>query len=65
MESVWWVFSTLHKKGLVYQGFKVQVGDISAEHVHAVHSTCCIPRRMIGHELRTWLLQFVLPANFG
>lgn len=23
MESVWWVFSTLHKKGLVYQGFKV------------------------------------------
>ncbi|KAL3138515.1 hypothetical protein ABBQ32_006299 [Trebouxia sp. C0010 RCD-2024] len=23
MESVWWVFTTLHKKGLVYQGFKV------------------------------------------
>ncbi|DBA71115.1 hypothetical protein WJX79_007299 [Trebouxia sp. C0005] len=23
MESVWWVFSTLFKKGLVYQGFKV------------------------------------------
>ena len=23
MESVWWVFSQLHKKGLVYQGFKV------------------------------------------
>ena len=25
MESVWWVFSTLHKKGLVYQGFKVSL----------------------------------------
>ncbi|KAI8462538.1 MAG: hypothetical protein J3K34DRAFT_182080 [Monoraphidium minutum] len=23
MESVWWVFSQLHKKGLVYRGFKV------------------------------------------
>jgi len=23
MESVWWVFETLHKKGLVYKGFKV------------------------------------------
>jgi len=23
MESVWWVFSELHKKGLVYQGYKV------------------------------------------
>lgn len=23
MESVWWVFSALHKKGLVYQGYKV------------------------------------------
>ena len=23
MESVWWVFSELHKKGLVYKGFKV------------------------------------------
>ncbi len=23
MESVWWVFSELHKKGLVYRGFKV------------------------------------------
>ena len=23
MESVWWVFSQLHEKGLVYQGFKV------------------------------------------
>ena len=23
MESVWWVFKELHKKGLVYRGFKV------------------------------------------
>lgn len=23
MESVWWVFKTMHEKGLVYQGFKV------------------------------------------
>ncbi len=23
MESVWWVFSELHKKGLIYRGFKV------------------------------------------
>src|SRR5690349_10177126 len=23
MESVWWVFSELHKKGLVYRGYKV------------------------------------------
>ncbi len=23
MESVWWVFSQLHKKGLIYKGFKV------------------------------------------
>ena len=23
MESVWWVFKTLHSKGLVYKGFKV------------------------------------------
>jgi isoleucyl-tRNA synthetase len=23
MESVWWVFSEIHKKGLVYQGFRV------------------------------------------
>ena len=23
MESVWWVFSELYKKGLIYQGFKV------------------------------------------
>jgi isoleucyl-tRNA synthetase len=23
MESVWWVFSQLHKKGLIYEGFKV------------------------------------------
>ena len=23
MESVWWVFKTLHEKGLVYRGFKV------------------------------------------
>jgi len=23
MESVWWVFKTLHEKGLVYQGYKV------------------------------------------
>ncbi len=24
MESVWWVFSELFKKGLVYRGFKVR-----------------------------------------
>lgn len=24
MESVWWVFSELHKKGLVYRGYKVR-----------------------------------------
>ena len=24
MESVWWVFSELYKKNLVYSGFKVQ-----------------------------------------
>ncbi len=24
MESVWWVFSQLHEKGLVYQGYKVR-----------------------------------------
>lgn len=23
MESVWWVFATLHEKGLVYRGYKV------------------------------------------
>jgi len=26
MESVWWVFSELFKKGLVYSGFKVRPG---------------------------------------
>jgi len=26
MESVWWVFSQLWAKGLVYKGFKVRVG---------------------------------------
>lgn len=26
MESVWWVFSQLHAKGLVYRGFKVREG---------------------------------------
>jgi len=26
MESVWWVFSELFKKGLVYSGFKVHSG---------------------------------------
>jgi len=26
MESVWWVFSELFKKGLVYSGFKVHPG---------------------------------------
>lgn len=24
MESVWWAFSELHKKGLVYRGFKAR-----------------------------------------
>ncbi len=23
MESVWWVFSEMHRKGLVYRGYKV------------------------------------------
>ena len=27
MESVWWVFSELHKKGLVYRGYKVGSGS--------------------------------------
>jgi isoleucyl-tRNA synthetase len=25
MESVWWVFSELHRKGLVYRGFKASL----------------------------------------
>jgi isoleucyl-tRNA synthetase len=25
MESVWWVFSQLHQKGLVYRGFKARI----------------------------------------
>ena len=25
MESVWWVFGELYKKGLVYRGFKVRM----------------------------------------
>lgn len=25
MESVWWVFKKLYKKGLVYRGFKVRI----------------------------------------
>ena len=25
MESVWWVFKTLHEKNLVYRGFKVRL----------------------------------------
>jgi len=24
MESVWWVFKEIHKKGLVYKGYKVR-----------------------------------------
>src|SRR5699024_11854861 len=24
IESVWWAFKTLHEKGLVYQGYKIQ-----------------------------------------
>ena len=31
MESVWWVFSTLHKKGLVYQGFKVSLASYKSD----------------------------------
>ena len=27
MESVWWVFSELHRKGLVYRGYKVGDGS--------------------------------------
>lgn len=43
MESVWWVFSQLHQKGLVYRGFKVR----AAERLSCVlpsewcHSHCC------------------------
>lgn len=33
MESVWWVFSTLHKKGLVYQGFKVSTWACDTIHL--------------------------------
>ena len=36
MESVWWVFSTLFKKGLVYQGFKVSQ--------QMLHTKCCLPQ---------------------
>ena len=38
MESVWWVFSTLHKKGLVYQGFKVTSSNI---YCAKACSACC------------------------
>lgn len=51
MESVWWVFSTLHKKGLVYQGFKVCTVEAlassqskthaSVKGVHASRLTAC------------------------
>ena len=33
MESVWWVFKELHKKGLVYRGFKVM----------PYSTACCTP----------------------
>lgn len=39
MESVWWVFSTLHKKGLVYQGFKVSSANGFVAW-HAALNTC-------------------------
>ncbi len=32
MESVWWVFSELHKKGLVYRGFKARLQLLQAIH---------------------------------
>ena len=34
MESVWWVFSQLHQKGLVYRGFKVRTA-LAAARPHA------------------------------
>jgi len=35
MESVWWVFSELHKKGLVYRGFKARAGCCALGTLHA------------------------------
>lgn len=32
MESVWWVFKEIHKKGLVYKGFKVEFSIPRSDH---------------------------------
>ena len=42
MESVWWVFSELHKKGLVYRGFKARAGRTRCRgaRVHACRRIC-------------------------
>ena len=46
MESVWWAFSELYAKGLVYRGFKASAGRSDAEtavismpknHIYIVH----------------------------
>lgn len=33
MESVWWVFGELYKKGLVYRGFKASMHDSACLHL--------------------------------
>ena len=38
MESVWWVFSELFKKGLVYTGFKVRARPTAREHCCGAHA---------------------------
>lgn len=43
MESVWWVFSTLYKKGLVYQGFKVRLSPHTTAHLRLMPLTCTSP----------------------
>lgn len=65
MESVWWVFSTLHKKGLVYQGFKV---TRSNPYCAKACSACCsviLPpaRLVVSKSIHIW--QAVLTAHPG
>lgn len=46
MESVWWVFGELYKKGLVYKGFKVDPTLGAASHLQLQSSPLAL--NMLG-----------------
>jgi isoleucyl-tRNA synthetase len=45
-ESVWWVFKTLHEKGLVYRGFKARRTASARTHTHSRIRMCVLLTHM-------------------